>query len=97
MELSVAEQISLLNRLEKEKIDIVKLYILDEIIHDYEGKDIETIERMLKYTYDLWLHGETKASPDYIAYAVVEKWEEIKDNENDRDLQFDILCEVEEW
>ena len=95
--MKIQEKINLIKKLEKEQIDLTELYILEEIMQDYEKENASEIEKMTKYTYNLWLNGETKASPTCIAYAVVQNWEEIKDNLDDKDIQLDILCEVEEW
>ena len=86
-----------LKELKDKDIDIADLYVLREILWDYNGKDKDTMWEMLQYTTNLWLHSETKIDPCDIAYKVVEKWDEIKENKHDRDLELDILCEIEEW
>lgn len=68
----------LLEQIENEKIDIVKLYLLSSIKFTQDSKEEEW--KIVNYCYDMWLKIDADIDLAKLADIVVENWEDIKED-----------------
>lgn len=69
----------MLEKIESEKLDIIKLYLLSSI--NMSGKSKEEEWKMVNYCYDLWLDTDIDLSLSRLADIVVAHWNEIQADE----------------
>lgn len=81
----------ILEQLENEKIDIVKLFLLSSIKFTQDNEEEEW--KIVKYCYDMWLKIDDDIDLAKLAYIVVENWEDIKNDEYGYDdIVVDLFC-----
>ncbi len=68
----------LLDKIENEKINIVKLYLLSSI--NMAGKNKKEEWAMVNYCYNLWIDIDVDIDLSRLADIVCWNWEEIKTN-----------------
>lgn len=68
----------LLEQIESEKIDIVKLYLLNYVKFTQDNEKEEW--KIVEYCYDMWLKIDADIDLAKLADIVVENWEDIKEN-----------------
>lgn len=71
----------ILDKIEKEKVDIVKLFILSCL--DTDNKELAL--EQLDYIYDLWLDIDEDISLARLADIVSDQWEKIENGEMEKD------------
>lgn len=69
----------ILEKIENEKIDITKLYILSCMSFDTNEENWKAME----YTYDCWIEADTDLDLARLSAIVCDKWEEIQNDEID--------------
>ena len=69
----------LLEQIESEKIDIVKLYLLSCIKFTQDNKEEEW--KIVEYCYDMWLKIDEDIDLAKLADIVVENWKDIKEDD----------------
>lgn len=74
----------ILEEIEKNNLDITKLYILSCL----NLKDKELAIRQMNYIYDLWIDTDVDLDLSRLADIVVENWEDIQ---NDKMLDDEIV------
>lgn len=74
----------ILEEIEKNNLDITKLYILSCL----DLKDRELAIRQMNYIYDLWIDADVDLDLSRLADIVVENWEDIQ---NDKMLDDEII------
>lgn len=74
----------ILEEIEKNNLDITKLYILSCL----DLKDRELAIRQMDYIYDLWIEVDVDLDLSRLADIVVENWEDIQ---NDKMLDNEIV------
>ena len=74
----------ILEEIEKNNLDITKLYILSCL----DLKDRELAIRQMNYIYDLWIEADVDLDLSRLADIVVENWEDIQ---NDKMLDDEII------
>ena len=74
----------ILEEIEKNNLDITKLYILSCL----DLKDRELAIRQMNYIYDLWIDADVDLDLSRLADIVVENW---KDIQNDKMLDDEII------
>lgn len=67
----------ILDKINEEKIDITKLYILSCMCMNTDEEDWEAME----YTYKAWLHADTDLDLAKLSAIVCDNWEEIQNEE----------------
>ena len=81
----------ILEQLENEKIDIVKLFLLSSIKFTQDNEEEEW--KIVNYCYDMWLEIDDDIDLAKLAYIVVENWEDIKNDEYGYDdIVVDLFC-----
>lgn len=78
----------MLENIEEQKIDIVKLYLLSTITMSQDTKQEEW--KIVNYCYDLWIGADVDMDLARLADIVVEYWQKIKKNEITDDEIIDI-------
>ena len=68
-----------LGAIEKRKLDMTKLYLLQCIITIGEF-DTKTEIKIMNYCYDIWLNADFDLSLGRLVDIVVDNWEDIKNN-----------------
>ena len=81
----------LLGDIEKEKIDITKLYLLSSFQYSLDNEKDEW--KAVNYCYDLWLMIDVDVSLSRLADIVADRWEEIKINKISKKEIIDILLD----
>lgn len=74
----------ILEEIEKNNLDITKLYILSCL----DLKDRELAIKQMDYIYDLWIEVDVDLDLSRLADIVVENWEDIQ---NDKMLDNEIV------
>lgn len=69
----------MLENVEEQKIDIVKLFLLSTINMSQDTKEEEW--RIVNYCYDLWIDTDVDIDLARLADIVVEHWKEIQNDE----------------
>ena len=69
----------LLEQIESEKIDIVKLYLLSSIKFTQDNEEEEW--KIVEYCYKMWLKIDEDIDLAKLADIVVEKWKDIKEDD----------------
>lgn len=73
----------ILKEIDKQKIDITKLYILSCMSAETEEEEWKKME----YTYDCWIEADTDLDLSRLTDIVVEHWYEIQNDEMfDKDI-----------
>lgn len=67
----------MLEKIKNEKIDINKLFLLDNLHNS--NKDLAI--KQMNYCYDLWLDADLDMSLDRLADIVRDNWSKIENNE----------------
>lgn len=67
----------ILEKINEEKIDITKLYILSCCPFDTD----ELNWAIMEYTYDVWLEADTDLDLARLTAVVADNWEEIQNDE----------------
>lgn len=81
----------ILEQLENEKIDIVKLFLLSSIKFTQDNEEEEW--KIVNYCYDMWLEIDDDIDLAKLADIVVENWEDIKNDEYGYDdIVVDLFC-----
>ena len=81
----------ILEELENQKIDIVKLFLLSSIKFTQDNKKEEW--NIVNYCYDMWLEIDDDIDLAKLADIVVENWEDIKkDKYGYDDIVVDLFC-----
>lgn len=81
----------ILEELENQKIDIVKLFLLSSIKFTQDNKKEEW--NIVNYCYDMWLEIDDDIDLAKLADIVVEHWEEILNEEYSYDdIVVDLFC-----
>ena len=81
----------ILEQLENEKIDIVKLFLLSSIKFTQDNEEEEW--KIVNYCYDTWLEIDDDIDLAKLADIVVENWKDIKNNEYGYDdIVVDLFC-----
>lgn len=81
----------ILEQLENEKIDIVKLFLLSSIKFTQDNEEEEW--KIVNYCYDMWLEIDDDINLAKLADIVVENWEDIKNDEYGYDdIVVDLFC-----
>lgn len=81
----------ILEQLENEKIDIVKLFLLSSIKFTQDNEEEEW--KIVNYCYDMWLEIDDDIDLAKLADIVVENWEDIKkDKYGYDDIVIDLFC-----
>lgn len=81
----------ILEQLENEKIDIVKLFLLSSIKFTQDNEEEEW--KIVNYCYDMWLEIDDDIDLAKLADIVVENWKDIKNDEYGYDdIVVDLFC-----
>lgn len=81
----------ILEQLENQKIDIVKLFLLSSIKFTQDNEEEEW--KIVNYCYDMWLEIDDDIDLAKLADIVVENWEDIKNDEYGYDdIVVDLFC-----
>lgn len=81
----------ILEELENQKIDIVRLFLLSSIKFTQDNKKEEW--NIVNYCYDMWLEIDEDIDLAKLADIVVEHWEEILNEEYSYDdIVVDLFC-----
>lgn len=81
----------ILEQLENQKIDIVKLFLLSSIKFTQDNEEEEW--KIVNYCYDMWLEIDDDIDLAKLADIVVENWEDIKNDEYSYDdIVVDLFC-----
>lgn len=81
----------ILEQLENERIDIVKLFLLSSIKFSQDNEEEEW--KIVNYCYDMWLEIDDDIDLAKLADIVVENWEDIKkDKYGYDDIVVDLFC-----
>lgn len=78
----------MLENIEEQKMDIVKLFLLSTINMSQDTKEEEW--KIVNYCYDLWIDADVDIDLARLANIVVEHWQEIKRNKITDDEIIDI-------
>ena len=81
----------ILEQLENQTIDIVKLFLLSSIKFTQDNEKEEW--NIVNYCYDMWLEIDGDINLAKLADIVVENWEDIKNDEYGYDdIVVDLFC-----
>lgn len=82
----------MLENVEEQKIDIVKLFLLSTINMSQDTKEEEW--KIVNYCYDLWIDADVDIDLARLADIVVEHWKEIQNDEIFDDEIIEICLDV---
>lgn len=78
----------ILDMIEAEKLNIIKLYLLDCVRH-LNGIDENEIENVVEYCYDLWLNANVDLDLGRLSDIVADNWYDLKTGELTKDFIID--------
>ncbi len=82
----------MLENVEEQKIDIVKLFLLSTINMSQDTREEEW--KIVNYCYDLWIDADVDIDLARLADIVVEHWKEIQNDEIFDDEIIEICLDV---
>lgn len=90
--ITIESKLGALKQLKDKGVDVIELYILQEIVWDCEDNEgheytKEDMDKMLHYTYNLWYKTEDRVDPCELAFQVVQNWQRILKNPRDNETR----------